>query len=145
MIALDESVFLFGDLEEAFAHESACYLDGYLGAALWLSPDGYPDEEATMRLFQRTVSEPIYAEAFAVFDQAGHAHPSEPHWYLPVMGIAPLFFGVQVALVSGTYESILYDTLLEETRGSGAFEKRLSQVKLLSSLPSSSVRSRAGS
>lgn len=48
--------------------------------------------------------------------------------------VSTLFFGVDVALVSGTYESILYDTLLEETGGSGAFEKRLSQVKLLSSL-----------
>jgi GNAT superfamily N-acetyltransferase len=42
-----------------------------------------------MRLFQRSVPEPTHAEAFAVFDQAGHVHPGEPHWYLPVMGIDP--------------------------------------------------------
>ena len=53
---------------------------------------------------------------------------------VPTYLISTLFFGVQVALVSGTYESILYDTLLEETGGSHAFEQRLSQVKLLSSL-----------
>src|SRR5690348_12741797 len=53
---------------------------------------------------------------------------------VPTYLVSTLFFGVEVALVSGTYESILYDTLLEETGGSGAFEKRLSQVKLLSSL-----------
>jgi predicted MFS family arabinose efflux permease len=53
---------------------------------------------------------------------------------VPIYLVSTLFFGVQVALVSGTYESILYDILLEETGGSHAFEKRLSQVKLLSSL-----------
>ena len=53
---------------------------------------------------------------------------------VPTYLISTLFFGAQVALISGTYESILYDTLLEETGGSHAFEQRLSQVKLLSSL-----------
>jgi MFS family permease len=53
---------------------------------------------------------------------------------VPTYLVSTLFFGVEVALVSGTYESILYDTLLEETGGSHAFEKHLSQVKLLSSL-----------
>jgi MFS family permease len=53
---------------------------------------------------------------------------------VPTYLISTLFFGAQVALVSGTYESILYDILLEETGGSHAFEKRLSQMKLLSSL-----------
>jgi len=53
---------------------------------------------------------------------------------VPTYLVSTLFFGVEVALVSGTYESILYDTLLEETGHSRAFEKRLSQLKLLSSL-----------
>jgi MFS family permease len=53
---------------------------------------------------------------------------------VPSYLVSTLFFGVEVALVSGTYESILYDTLLEQTGESRAFEKRLGQVKLLSSL-----------
>lgn len=53
---------------------------------------------------------------------------------VPTYLVSALFFGVEVALVSGTYESILYDTLLEQTGQSQAFEKRLAQVKLLSSL-----------
>lgn len=52
---------------------------------------------------------------------------------MPTYLVSTLFFGVDVALVSGAYESILYDTLLEETGGSGAFEQRLGQVKLLNS------------
>ena len=53
---------------------------------------------------------------------------------VPTYLVSALFFGVEVALVSGTYESILYDTLLEHTGHSHAFEQRLGQVKLLSSL-----------
>lgn len=53
---------------------------------------------------------------------------------VPTYLVSTLFFGVEVALVSGTYESIVYDTLLEETGQSHAFEKRLGQVKLLNSL-----------
>jgi MFS family permease len=53
---------------------------------------------------------------------------------VPTYLISTLFFGVEVALVSGTYESIVYDTLLEEIGESHAFERRLGQVKLLNSL-----------
>src|SRR5258708_35575787 len=53
---------------------------------------------------------------------------------VPTYLISTLFFGVEVALISGTYESIVYDTLLEQTGHSHAFEKRLGQVKLLNSL-----------
>ena len=44
---------------------------------------------------------------------------------VPTYLVSVLFFGVEVALISGTYESILYDTLLEETGRSHDFEKRL--------------------
>jgi MFS family permease len=53
---------------------------------------------------------------------------------VPTYLVSTLFFGVEVALVSGTYESILYDTLLEHIGHSHAFEQRLGQVKLLSSV-----------
>lgn len=53
---------------------------------------------------------------------------------VPTYLVSTLFFGVEVAFVSGTYESIIYDTLLEHNGQSRAFEKRLSQLKLLSSL-----------
>src|SRR6266566_1494253 len=53
---------------------------------------------------------------------------------VPTYLVSTLFFGIEVALISGTYESIVYDTLLEQTGHSHAFEKRLGQVKLLNSL-----------
>ncbi len=49
---------------------------------------------------------------------------------VPTYLVSTLFFGIEVAFVSGTYESILYDTLLEHTGQSHAFEKRLGQLKL---------------
>lgn len=74
---------------KAFAHGSAYYVDGYIGAALWLPPDVHPDENALIALLQRTVSDQIQKDVFAVFEQMGRYHPSEPHWYLPLMGVDP--------------------------------------------------------
>jgi hypothetical protein len=53
---------------------------------------------------------------------------------VPTYLLSTLFFGIEVALISGTFESILYDTLLEQFGHTNAFERRLRQVKLLSSL-----------
>ena len=74
---------------KAFAHGSAYYIDGYIGAALWLPPDVHPDENALIALLQRTVSDQIQKDVFAVFEQMGSYHPNEPHWYLPLMGVDP--------------------------------------------------------
>jgi ribosomal protein S18 acetylase RimI-like enzyme len=74
---------------KAFAHGSAYYIDGYIGAALWLPPDVHTDENALIALLQRTVSDQIQKDVFAVFEQMGRYHPNEPHWYLPLMGVDP--------------------------------------------------------
>jgi ribosomal protein S18 acetylase RimI-like enzyme len=73
----------------AFAHGSAYYVDGYAGAALWLPPNVHPDEDMLIALLQRTVSEQIQKDFFPVLEQMGRYHPSEPHWYLPLMGVDP--------------------------------------------------------
>lgn len=77
----------------AFAHGSAYYVDGYAGAALWLPPDIHPDEETMIALLQRDAPEQIQEDAFTVFEQMGRYHPSEPHWYLPLMGVDPCHQG----------------------------------------------------
>jgi ribosomal protein S18 acetylase RimI-like enzyme len=74
---------------KAFAHASAYHIDSYRGAALWLPPDVHPDEGALISLLQNTVSEQIRKDVFAVFEQMGRYHPSEPHWYLPLVGVDP--------------------------------------------------------
>jgi ribosomal protein S18 acetylase RimI-like enzyme len=35
------------------------------------------------------VSEQIQKDFFPVFQQMGRYHPSEPHWYLPLVGVDP--------------------------------------------------------
>jgi ribosomal protein S18 acetylase RimI-like enzyme len=74
---------------KAFTHGSAHYADGYAGAALWLPPDVHPDEETLVALLQSTVPGHIRNDFFAVFEQMGNYHPSEPHWYLPLIGVDP--------------------------------------------------------
>src|ERR671910_1954076 len=48
--------------------------------------------------------------------------------------ISAAFLGVFFALQSGTLESIVYDTLLEETGDSGAFERTIGRVRVVESL-----------
>jgi GNAT superfamily N-acetyltransferase len=73
----------------AFTHGSADYIDGYAGAALWLPPEVHPDEDVMTTILQRTVSEQLQQEVFALFEQMGRHHPREPHWYLPLIGVDP--------------------------------------------------------
>jgi GNAT superfamily N-acetyltransferase len=40
-------------------------------------------------ILQSTVSEQIQKDVLVVFEQMGSYHPSEPHWYLPIMGVDP--------------------------------------------------------
>jgi GNAT superfamily N-acetyltransferase len=73
----------------AFLHQGAHCTDGYAGAALWLPPTVHPDEEAMTQLFQRTVSASIRNDLFGVLEQMAKYHPSDLHWYLPLIGVDP--------------------------------------------------------
>ncbi len=95
---------------KAFTHGSAYYVDGYVGAALWLPPDVHPDENALIALLQRTVSGQIQKDFFPVFEQMGRYHPSEPHWYLPLMGVDPSQQG------KGFGSALLHHTLFQPDR-----------------------------
>lgn len=78
---------------KAFQHATGYYVDGFLGAALWLPPDVAPQEDEMVGLLQRSVSEERHQELFSVLEQMGGYHPSEPHWYLPLIGIDPTLQG----------------------------------------------------
>jgi ribosomal protein S18 acetylase RimI-like enzyme len=95
---------------KAFTHGSAYYVDGFVGAALWLPPDVHPDENALIALLQRTVSGQIQKDFFPVFEQMGRYHPSEPHWYLPLMGVDPSQQG------KGFGSALLHHTLFQPDR-----------------------------
>lgn len=77
----------------AFAYESAHVVDDFAGAALWLPPGVEPDQDELGSLMERTAPPPIRDEVFSVFEQMGRYHPSEPHWYLPLIGVDDAYQG----------------------------------------------------
>ena len=74
---------------KAFSQGSAYFVDGHAGAALWLLPNTSLDEETLYELLQRTVFDDRKADLFTMFEEMDSYHPSEPHWYLPLIGIDP--------------------------------------------------------
>ena len=77
----------------AFDNSTAYHVDGFLGAALWLPPDVHPDEDEVVGLIKRTVSEEAQEDLLSILEQLGSFHPSEPHWYLPLIGVDPAHQG----------------------------------------------------
>lgn len=77
----------------AFVHGGAFCTDHCIGAALWLPPGVHPDEDALAALTERTVSPSIHQDVAAVFEQMGKYHPTDPHWYLPLIGVDPAHHG----------------------------------------------------
>jgi len=82
-----ELMKLFG--EQAISNDCAHYVDGFVGAAMWLPPGVSLDFDAVGSLLQRTVDESLLADLFAVFSRMPEYHPHEPHWYLAAIGIDP--------------------------------------------------------
>ncbi len=80
-------VRIFGG--KAFEQQTASYVAGFSGAALWLPPGIQPEEETLVPLLQRTVPEHLQEEVFSMLEQMGTYHPDEPHWYLPLIGVDP--------------------------------------------------------
>lgn len=73
----------------AFDDGTAYCVEGYAGAALWLPPGAEPDLEALDALIETHAPAHIKADANGVFDQMAVYHPTEPHWYLPMIAVDP--------------------------------------------------------
>jgi ribosomal protein S18 acetylase RimI-like enzyme len=78
---------------KAFTQGGAYCTEAYTGAALWLPPGAYPDEDMLADVMQSTVSPSHRAEVAATFEQMAQYHPNEPHWYLPLIGVDPAYQG----------------------------------------------------
>jgi ribosomal protein S18 acetylase RimI-like enzyme len=74
---------------KAFDAGTAYYVDGYVGAALWLPPGVEPDIEALDAIVDTHAPDHIKSDANGVFEQMGKFHPTEPHWYLPMIAVDP--------------------------------------------------------
>jgi ribosomal protein S18 acetylase RimI-like enzyme len=77
----------------AFEHGSAYGVEGFLGIALWLPPGVSPDREAMGAILAEAPPGPDAEEASAFMEQMASYHPSEPHWYLPLIGVDPAHHG----------------------------------------------------
>ena len=71
----------------AFAAGTADTIDDCGGVALWLPPGVESDEEAVGAIAAEAVPADDQEEVFAFLGQMGEFHPTEPHWYLPVIGV----------------------------------------------------------
>lgn len=78
---------------KAFTHSSAYYIEGYAAAALWLPPNVHPDEDVMSTLFERTAADEVRNDSAKLFKEMGSYRPSEPHWYLPLIGVDPFLQG----------------------------------------------------
>ena len=78
---------------KAFAYKSAHYVGNYSGAALWLPPDVHPDVDQLISLLQSTGSDGAKKDGPEMFERMSGYHPNEPHWYLPLLGVDPLYHG----------------------------------------------------
>jgi GNAT superfamily N-acetyltransferase len=56
-------------------------------------PEVLPDEEGLAEVLERTASPSVRDAASVIFEQMAKYHPSEPHWYLPLMGVDPAHQG----------------------------------------------------
>ncbi len=77
----------------AFRCGSADRTEDGAGVALWMPPGEHPDEEAMGLLLESTIAASTRADLLAVFEKAAECHPSEPHWYLPLIGVDPAHQG----------------------------------------------------
>lgn len=106
---VDDAVcrYLYPDLRQHFEHFPAylrvfaepglapgcTHLVQGLGAAIWVPPGVHADEKSIDDLIDRSTSAEARAELLVVYAAFDHAHPPEPHWFLPLMGVDPLHFG----------------------------------------------------
>ena len=84
-------VTLFGG--KSFEHGSAHVIGDFFGVVQWLPPGVQPDDGPIGELFEQNMSEPKLGGLLSLFEQTAGFHPHEPHWYIPLVGIDPIFYG----------------------------------------------------
>lgn len=72
---------------EAFNSGTAWCCEGFSACALWIPPGTEPEEQAIFSVVEDSVPQHRQAEVFAVFEALSRVHPTEPHWYLPLLGV----------------------------------------------------------
>ena len=73
----------------AFEHGSAYCTDDFMAASLWLPPGVHSDMEAMGELAVKAIAQRDQEKIFGFLGQMGEYHPTEPHWYLPLIAVDP--------------------------------------------------------
>lgn len=91
----------------AFAHGSALATGDLRAVALWLPPGTEPDMVGLGAAFAEAGVEGP-SDAPEVFGRMAAAHPQEPHWYLPFIGVDPVRQdrGLGAALMAAALERV---------------------------------------
>ena len=87
LIYFREFTEVFGG--KAFEYGTAYSVAEFAGGALWLPPSVQPDEKALVALMERSIDPKRLQFVFTVLEKMEGYHPSEPHWYLPLIGVEP--------------------------------------------------------
>ena len=72
---------------EAFTRRTVYSLADFAAVAMWISPHAQVDGEEIIAVLTQTVAHEQHDDVLAVLEQMDQAHPSEPHWYLPWLGV----------------------------------------------------------
>lgn len=78
---------------DAFAARTAAVAQDHSGAALWLAPDVVTDDEQVERLFAESLAPHRAGDVVELLEQVLAHHPTDPLWYLPLIGVDPIAQG----------------------------------------------------
>jgi len=70
---------------------TAFVVNDFPGVVLWLPPGVTPNEGAMGHLMGKTLAPDIKGDAFAVLKKIEDFHPVEDIWYLPLIGVDPVY------------------------------------------------------
>ena len=98
----------------AFEKGTSYVADGYAGTALWLPPGSESDEKSLITLLDENAPNDIKDDMPRIFEQMQNFHPTEPHWYLPLIGVDPAYQGAGVgsALMTEALKAVDRDGLI---------------------------------
>jgi len=77
----------------AFEQGTIHVAGNFWGAALWLAPGVHVDQPAVEKVVRESLPDSALGETVAVLQEMDRYHITEPHWYLPTIGVDPTHQG----------------------------------------------------
>lgn len=87
LAVMPEVITAFGG--NSFTHGTAHLVDDGMGAAMWLPPGVNADEERLAALMEQHVPKDRIGDMMQIVEKMERCHPTEPCWYLPLIGVDP--------------------------------------------------------